>query len=76
MDAAHLSQTLYIVCTALGLGAFVTGAIDRDAIETELGVDPFGEGAIAAAGCGIPAAARLPGEADFTPYVPRETKLP
>jgi putative peptide maturation dehydrogenase len=76
MDAAHLSQTLYVMCTALGLGAFVTGAIDRVAIEDRLGVDAFGEGAIAAAGCGIPAAERLPGEPEFTPYVPRETELP
>lgn len=76
MDAAHLTQTLYLVCAALGLGAFVTAAIDRVAIEEQLGVEPFGEGAIVVAGCGIPAAERLAGEPEFTPYVPRETELP
>jgi putative peptide maturation dehydrogenase len=70
MDAAHLSQTLYLVCAATGLGAFVTGAIDRPAIEERLGVDPFGEGALAVAGCGIPGP-RLVGEPEFEPFVPR-----
>jgi putative peptide maturation dehydrogenase len=71
MDAAHLSQTLYLVCAAIGLGAFVTGAINRPTIEERLGVDPFGEGALAVAGCGIPGP-RLVGEPEFVPFVPRE----
>ena len=35
MDAAHLSQTLYLVATELGLGAFVTIAINSRDIEHE-----------------------------------------
>ena len=72
MDAAHLSQTLYLVCAATGLDAFVTAAIDRPAIEERLGVDHFGEGALAVAGCGIPGPP-LMGEPEFVPFVPRET---
>lgn len=56
MDAGHLSQTLYLTATALDLGAFVTAALDDRAIERELGLDPFEEGALAVAGCGVPAA--------------------
>ena len=29
MDAAHLSQTFYLLCADLGLGAFVTAAINN-----------------------------------------------
>jgi SagB-type dehydrogenase family enzyme len=58
MDAAHLSQTLYLVATELGLGAFVTIAINSRDIEHELGLDGVGEGVVAMAGCGP----RAPGE--------------
>jgi nitroreductase len=52
MDAAHLSQTLYLVAADLGLGAFVTIAVNARDIERELGLDGVGEGVVAMTGCG------------------------
>lgn len=75
MDAAHLSQTLYLVCTRLGLGAFVTAAINGANVEDALELDGVSEGAIAVCGCGRPAAGASPFEPEFRPYVPRETVL-
>ena len=70
VDAGHLSQTLYLLCTELGLGAFYTGAINDINIEQALGLDPLQEGVIGIAGCGR----TLPGTAPLTletlPYVP------
>ena len=74
MDAAHLSQTLYLVCTEMGLGAFVTAAINNVNIEQKLGVDGVNEGAIAVCGCGVPLE-EFSLDPGFLPYVPRETKL-
>jgi putative peptide maturation dehydrogenase len=68
MDAAHLAQTFYLVCTELGVGVFVTAAVNGANIEKELGLDPFAEGALALWGCGRPAAAA---PTDFDRYVPR-----
>jgi putative peptide maturation dehydrogenase len=76
MDAAHLSQTLYLVAAELGLGAFVTAAINGANIEERLGIDGWSEGAVAVSGCGRPSAQRSPLEPEFAPYVPRETELP
>jgi putative peptide maturation dehydrogenase len=76
MDAAHLSQTLYLVAAELGLGAFVTAAVNGANIEEQLGIDGWTEGVLAVSGCGRPAGLRSPFEPDFAPYVPRETPLP
>jgi putative peptide maturation dehydrogenase len=54
MDAAHLSQTFYLVCAELGLGAFFTTAINEHDIEGALGLDDVEEGALAISGCGLP----------------------
>ena len=67
LDAGHLSQTFYLVCTELGLGPFVTAALDDDALERVLGLDPLREGVLALCGCGRPPAQRGPLEASFTP---------
>lgn len=75
MDAGHLSQTFYLVCAELGLGAFVTAAINSVNIEQVLGLDGFLEGAIAILGCGKPAAENLT-DPRFQPFVPRKTELP
>jgi putative peptide maturation dehydrogenase len=75
MDAAHLSQTFYLVCADLGLGAFVTAAINGANIEARLGLDGFAEGAIAVCGCGVPAGVASSLEPEFLPYVPGETVL-
>ena len=74
MDAGHLSQTTYLVATDLGLGAFVTGAINSGNIDERLGLDGVEEAAVAVCGCGIALAdARF--DEGFRPYVPRETEL-
>ena len=52
MDAGHLSQTFYLVCAELGLGAFVTAAINNADIDERLGLDGFAEGSLAISGCG------------------------
>lgn len=75
MDAAHLSQTMYLVATELGLGAFVTAAINNLDIEERLGLDGFGEGVLAVCGCGRPADRPSAFDPEFLPFVPRETRL-
>jgi len=52
MDAGHLSQTLYLAATDLGLGAFVTCAINEVDIEQAFGLDPLEEGVMAVGGFG------------------------
>lgn len=73
MDAAHLSQTIYLVTAQLGLGAFFTAAINGIDIEARLGLDGFSESAIGISGAGIPAITKA--EPEFRPYVPRQTML-
>lgn len=73
LDAGHLSQTLYLVAGELGLGAFVTAAINGANIDERLGLDPFSEGAVAVCGCGRPAPEPSALEPEFVPYVPRES---
>jgi len=52
LDAGHLSQTFYLVCAELGLGAFVAGAVNDATIDDRLGLRRFQQGAIAICGCG------------------------
>jgi putative peptide maturation dehydrogenase len=52
MDAGHLSQTFYLVCAELGLGAFVTAAINNVDVDDRLGLDGFAQGSLAIVGCG------------------------
>jgi putative peptide maturation dehydrogenase len=73
MDAAHLSQTLYLVATELGLGAFVTAAVNNADIEERLGIDGYREGVLAVCGFGRPAAEPSPFDPEFLPFVARET---
>jgi putative peptide maturation dehydrogenase len=74
LDAGHLSQTFQLVCADLGLGAFVTAAIDAAEIEERLGLDPAEEGAIAICGCGVPAPERSELEPRFEPYTPPRSR--
>jgi hypothetical protein len=60
------------VCAELGLGAYVTAAINGGNIGERLGLDEFEEGAIAVCGCGRPALEPSALEPDFIPYVPRQ----
>ena len=53
LDAGHLSQNLYLSATELGLGAFVTAAINETAVERAFGLDPLHEGVLAVCGFGV-----------------------
>ncbi len=66
MDAAHLSQTLYLVATELGLGAFITIVINGRDIEHRLGLDGIEQGAVAVCGCGPRSGRASPLEPEFT----------
>ena len=68
-DAAHLSQTLYLVCADLGLGAFVSAAVNEQDIDARLGLLPFAEGAVLVCGCGRPVPSER--EPPFRPFVPK-----
>ena len=68
LDAGHLSQTLYLVCAELGLGAFVAGAVNDAAIDGRLGLDSLAEGTLVVSGCGRPAPSGL--EPRFEPFTP------
>jgi len=74
MDAAHLSQTHYLVCTELGLGAYVTAAVNDKYIEELIGLDGVNDGVIAVCGAGIPCA-HDPQKLNYKTFVPRQTKL-
>ena len=69
LDAGHLSQTLFLVATELGLGAFVTAVINHDDLGARLGLERYDEGALAVCGCGVAGQSRLVPQ--FTPFVPR-----
>lgn len=65
LDVGHISQTLYLAATELGLGAFITAAINEVDIEQAFGLDPLEEGPLAVCGFGIRAAERK--EVEFDP---------
>jgi SagB-type dehydrogenase family enzyme len=70
MDAAHLSQTFYLLCEELGLGACITAALNVENIEARLGLEVFREGVLAICVCGTtgPLDPSLhPVFADYTP---------
>jgi putative peptide maturation dehydrogenase len=71
MDAAHLSQTLYLVAAELGLGAFVTAAVNGVDVDARLGLDGYREGTLAMLGIGVPAKTPSPFDPSFQPHVPR-----
>jgi putative peptide maturation dehydrogenase len=72
LDAGHLSQTFYLLCTELGLGPWITAALDESVVERALGLDPLHEGVVAICGCGRPSAESPVGplEPTFTPIEP------
>ncbi len=65
LDVGHLSQTLYLAATELGLGAFVTAVINEIDIERTFGLDPLEEGPLAV--CGFGHRADTLDEAEFDP---------
>jgi putative peptide maturation dehydrogenase len=75
MDAAHLSQTFALVGAELGLGTFVTAAVNGGDADARLGLDGLAEGTLAVVGCGglVEESSYL--QPEFLPYVPRETDI-
>ena len=53
LDVGHLSQTMYLSATDLGLGCFVTAAIGDRAVEAALSLPALREGPIAIVGFGV-----------------------
>ena len=64
LDVGHLSQSLQVAATPLGLGTFVTAAINEVDIERALGLDGFDESPLAVCGIGIRADAMTTSELD------------
>jgi putative peptide maturation dehydrogenase len=74
MDAAHLSQTFFLVCSELGLGAFVSAAINEQDIDRRLRLPVFTEGALLVCGCGR--AVLSDREPKYQPYAPPRPQGP
>ena len=64
LDIGHLSQTLYLSATELGLGAFITAAINEVDIERAFGLTGFVDGPLAVCGFGARADAMATSEFD------------
>jgi putative peptide maturation dehydrogenase len=54
MDVGHLSQTFYMTCAHLGLGAFFTAAVNEECIQERLGFEDGAQDALAVMGTGVP----------------------
>ncbi len=65
LDIGHLSQTMYLAATELGLAAFITAAVNEVDIEEAFGLDPLEEGPLAVCGFGMRGAERT--EVEFDP---------
>jgi putative peptide maturation dehydrogenase len=65
LDVGHLSQTMYLAATELGLAAFITAAVNEIDIEQALQLDPLDEGPLAVCGFGWRATER--NELEFDP---------
>lgn len=53
LDVGHLSQTMYLAATELGLAAFITAAVNEIDIEEAFGLDALEEGPLAVCGFGV-----------------------
>ena len=67
LDAGHLSQTFYLLCTQLGLGPYITAAVDDSELERALELDPLFEAPVAVCGCGRAPIQRSPLDPEFRP---------
>lgn len=65
LDVGHLSQTMYLAATELGLGAFITAAVNEVDIEQAFDLDPLEESPLAVTGFGLRGAER--NEMEFDP---------
>lgn len=70
LDLGHVSQTLYLTCADLGVGAFFTAACNEVDIEEALEIDGIGEAALGIGGMGIPAADAAAMGLKVSPYTP------
>jgi putative peptide maturation dehydrogenase len=64
LDVGHLSQTMYLSAAEMGLGSFVTAAINDRAVEQALKLKPMQEGAIAIVGFGPKSQTKITMELD------------
>jgi putative peptide maturation dehydrogenase len=64
LDAGHLAQTFALAAAELGLGAFITAAINEVDLERAFGLDGMAEGPLAVLGLGARAAEMTKGEFD------------
>jgi len=64
LEAGHVSQNLYLAATELGLGAYVTAAINEIDIENAFALDATQDSPLAVCGFGVRAAVRRTVELD------------
>lgn len=64
LDVGHLSQTLLITATELGLGSFITAAINEVDIERAFGLTSYVDGPLAVCGFGVRADTMVTSEFD------------
>ncbi len=64
LDAGHLSQTLFLLAAEMGLGAFITGAINEIDLEQAFDLDGMSEGPLCVIGLGARAAEQVTVEFD------------
>jgi putative peptide maturation dehydrogenase len=64
LEAGHASQNFYLAATDLGLGAFVTAAVNESDIEAAFGLDPLAEGVVLINGLGARGSERAMTEFD------------
>ena len=64
LDAGHLSQNLFLIAAELGLGAYITGAINEIDLEQAFGLDAMSEGPICVIGLGARASEQVTVEFD------------
>jgi putative peptide maturation dehydrogenase len=65
LEMGHISQNLYLTATEMGLGAFITAAINEVEIEQAFKLEPMAEGPLCV--CGFGARAREKVTVEFDP---------
>lgn len=75
LELGHFSQTLYLSCSYLGLGAFVTAYINNKDVDKLLGIDGITEGSIMINGCGHPMRTEPTLDLIAKEFIPGKTKI-
>jgi putative peptide maturation dehydrogenase len=75
MESAHLSQTLYLLAAARGLGAWYTAILNDADIATDLGLDGIERDAVAISGFGLPDPARRDLSFEYRPWDPLASRV-